>query len=361
MQVREIMTANPVCATPDTSLREIAQMMVKHDCGCVPIVENQSNKKPIGTITDRDITIRAFATGQNPAELKASDAMTMGVATISPDANIEKCADVMEDKKIRRVVVVNEDGKVVGMVAQADLAEHASHPSLVGNVVNEISDAPASPNRGVFNRMRGNQSYSDDRSYSNNRSQPYNRSRSFRGGDYESQTYRSNRSHKKEESSAFGINSLLPLLAGIGISLAAKYYLGAKEQAPRRSFAARPVPNTIPESTHSTEKSVSVDTTIGSATSNDLSRSASASGSAGISSSTGASGTSNPFGSESSTGTSSPFDSSISTGSPGRSDFGNQTSGGSADLSTFGDGDFKSAGDSDLKPILEVGRNPGNV
>jgi hypothetical protein len=142
-------------------LREIAQMMVEHDCGCVPIVENQSNKKPIGTITDRDITIRAFATGQNPAELKASDAMTMGVATITPDANIEKCADVMEDKKIRRVVVVNDDGKVVGMVAQADIAEHAPNPSLIGNVVNEISDAPASPNRGVFNRMRGNQSYSD--------------------------------------------------------------------------------------------------------------------------------------------------------------------------------------------------------
>jgi CBS domain-containing protein len=355
MQVREIMTANPVCATPDTSLREIAQMMVEHDCGCVPIVENQSNKKPIGTITDRDITIRAFATGQNPAELKASDAMTMGVATITLDANIEKCADVMEDKKIRRVVVVNDDGKVVGMVAQADIAEHAPHPSLVGNVVNEISEAPASPNRGVFNRMRGNQSYSDNRSSSTNRSQPSNRSRSFRGGDYESRTYRSNRSRQKEESSSFGINSLLPLLAGIGISLAAKYYLSSKETTQRRSFTPRSTRNTIPESSHSTDKSVSADTTISSTTSNDMSRSASASGS------TGASGTSNPFGSESSTNASSSFDSSSSTGGSGRSDFGNQSSGGSADLSTFGDGDFKSAGDSDLKPIVEVGRNPGNV
>src|SRR5688500_2736038 len=122
MQVREIMTANPACATSDTSLREIAQMKVEHDGGCVPSVDNPMSKKPIGTITDRDITIRAFATGQNPAELKASDAMTMGVTTITPDASIEKCADVMEDKKIRRVVVVNDDGKVVGMVAQADIA-----------------------------------------------------------------------------------------------------------------------------------------------------------------------------------------------------------------------------------------------
>jgi hypothetical protein len=84
---------------------------------------------------------------------------------------------------------------------------------------------------------------------------------------------------------------LLPLLAGIGISLAAKYYLGSKETTQRRSFTPRPTRNTIPESSHSTDKSVSVDTTIGSTTSNDMSRSASASGS------TGASGTSNPFGS----------------------------------------------------------------
>jgi CBS domain-containing protein len=62
MQVREIMTANPAVATSDTSLRQIAQMMVEHDCGCVPIVQDMTGKKPIGTITDRDITIRAFAT-----------------------------------------------------------------------------------------------------------------------------------------------------------------------------------------------------------------------------------------------------------------------------------------------------------
>jgi CBS domain-containing protein len=343
MQVREIMTANPAVATSDTSLRQIAQMMVEHDCGCVPIVQDMTDKKPIGTITDRDITIRAFATGQNPAELKASDAMTMGVATITPDASIEKCADVMEDKKIRRVVVVNDDGKVVGMVAQADIAEYGPNTSLIGNVVNEISDAPASPNRGVYNRMRGNQSYS-----SNRMPQPSpNRSHRFSGGDYESHTYRSNRSTRKEKSS-FGISSLLPLLAGVGISFAAKYYLGSNEKPHRRRIAPRPTNDVSTGLPHSTDTSVSVETTgsTGTIGSIDMSRSASASGSTGASSST---------------GTSSSFGSSSSTGGSGRSDFGNQTSGGSADLDTFGSGDFKSAGGDDLKPILEVGRNPGNV
>lgn len=347
MQVREIMTANPACATPDTSLREISQIMVEHDCGCVPIVENMATKKPIGTITDRDITIRAFAGGQNPADLKASDAMTMGVATITPDASIEKCADVMEDKKIRRVVVVNDDGKVVGMVAQADIAEYAPNPSLIGNVVNEISDAPASPNRGILNRMRGNQSYSTHRTPP----PPMpNRSRSFRGGDYESQTYRSNSSRGKEKSS-FGISSLLPLLAGIGISVAAKYYLSSGKQPRRLAPVPRPPKDNSIDLPRSTDKSVSVDTTpsISSTSSIDMSRTASASGTGGMSSSPG---------SPSSTGTSGSFG---STGGSGRSDFGNQAGGGSADLDTFGSGDFKSAGGDDLKPIVEVGRNPGNV
>jgi len=351
MQVRQIMTANPVCATPDTSLREIAQMMVEHDCGCVPIVESMATKKPIGTITDRDITIRAFAGGQNPAELKASDAMTMGVATITPDASIEKCADVMEDKKIRRVVVVNDDHKVVGMVAQADLAEYAPNPNLVGNVVEEISEAPASSNRGILNRIRGTQSYSNNQSYSPNRSQP-NRSRSFRGGDYESHTYRSNRSREKE-SSSFGVGSLLPLLAGIGISVAAKYYLGSDKQTHRRTIAPQQPKDISTDLPRSTETSISVDTTpsVGSSSSIDMSRTASATGSGGTSSS---------FGSSSSTGTSGLTGSTGSTGGSGRSDFGNQTGGGSADLDTFGSGDFSGSGD-DLKPILEVGRNPGKV
>src|SRR5215210_6820546 len=99
MQIREIMTANPACCTPDTGLREIAQMMVEHDCGLIPVVNDLANKKPIGTITDRDITIRAFTTGQNPAEMKASDVMTMGVTTVSPETSVQECADVMEDKK----------------------------------------------------------------------------------------------------------------------------------------------------------------------------------------------------------------------------------------------------------------------
>ena len=281
MNVNEIMTKNPACATPETSLREIAQMMVEHDCGYVPIVENQTSKKPIGTITDRDITIRAFATGQNPAELKASDVMTMGVTTINPDASVQECADTMEDKKIRRVVVVDNDGKCVGIVAQADVAEYGPNPNLISEVVHEISDAPASPNRGVYNRMRNNQSYSPSRTNSFSEQPRPNRFRSHKGS-VKSGTFQSKRSQIKEEESSYGVGTLLPLLAGIGISFAAKYYFGASEKPLRRALPQRPMENSFDYQSRSTDEfgATETETAADSAVSRSgMSRSASASGS----------------------------------------------------------------------------------
>ncbi|HEX8289043.1 MAG TPA: CBS domain-containing protein [Pyrinomonadaceae bacterium] len=235
MQVREIMTKNPACCTPDTNLREVAQMMVEYDCGCIPIVENQSSKKPIGTVTDRDITIRAFTTGRNPIEMKASDVMTMGITTISPDTSIQDCADVMEDKKIRRVIVTDENGKCVGIVAQADIAEYGPNPYLISDVVHEISEAEPSPTR----RTANNQFYSNNRSYRNNQdsgNQSYSNrqfnsdNRSFRN----KKRYSSGESYSVKESSLFGLSTILPLLAGIGISFGAKYFLDSnKETRPR--------------------------------------------------------------------------------------------------------------------------------
>ena len=218
MNVNEIMTKNPACATPQTSLREIAQMMVEHDCGCVPIVENQTSKKPIGTVTDRDITIRAFATGQNPAELKASDVMTTGVTTVELNASVQECADTMEDKKIRRIVVVDANGKCVGIVAQADVAEYGPNPDLIGELVHEISEAPASPIRGVYNRTRNNQSYSPGRLNSSFEQSRPNRYRSHKDG-VKSGMFQPKRSRVKKEETSYGMGTLLPLLAGIGILL----------------------------------------------------------------------------------------------------------------------------------------------
>lgn len=138
MQVREIMTANPACCTPETSLQETARLMVEHDCGCVPVVENTENMKPVGTITDRDICCRTVAEGKNPLEMTAGDCMTTPVVTVAEDASVDDCCRVMEEKQVRRVPVVDAKGGCCGIVAQADIAQHAS-TARAGEVVREVS------------------------------------------------------------------------------------------------------------------------------------------------------------------------------------------------------------------------------
>ncbi len=136
MNVQHLMTANPACCHADASLQEIAQMMVENDCGCIPVVD--SSEKPIGVITDRDICCRAVAQGRNPLELRAEDCMSKDVVTVSPNTSVEECFHLMEQNRIRRIPVVDADGRCCGMVAQADVARQASEPHLA-NVIEEIS------------------------------------------------------------------------------------------------------------------------------------------------------------------------------------------------------------------------------
>ena len=126
MQVREIMTRNPACCTTDTKLQEVAILMVKHDCGATPVVESKKAMKLVGVITDRDITTRSVAEGKNPLEMTVGDCMSSPCVTVSQDMSIEECCTVMEKNKVRRVPVVDESGNCCGIVAQADIAQHAT-------------------------------------------------------------------------------------------------------------------------------------------------------------------------------------------------------------------------------------------
>ena len=138
MNVQDIMTKDPACCTADTSLEEVAKIMVDHDCGCVPVVDSEDTKIPVGMITDRDITTRVVAEGRNPLDLTAADAMTSTVVSVTPETSIEECCNVMESSQIRRVAVVDENGSCCGIVAQADIAANA--PAFeTAEVVQEVS------------------------------------------------------------------------------------------------------------------------------------------------------------------------------------------------------------------------------
>lgn len=121
-RVRDIMTHDARCCTQDTPLVDVARMMVEGNCGEIPVVDNYTNLRPIGVITDRDIVCRVIAQRRNPLELCADTCMTTPVVTIHQHAPIQDCLRLMEENRIRRIPVVDRQGRVCGIVSQADIA-----------------------------------------------------------------------------------------------------------------------------------------------------------------------------------------------------------------------------------------------
>src|SRR6185295_9724946 len=123
MQVKEIMTKSPACCTPDTPVQQVAQEMVKHDCGCIPIIESDARPRVIGIVTDRDIVLRSVAKGENPQFLTVAACMSNHVITVTPETEVDNCCQLMEEHQIRRIPVVDPLGFCRGIVSQADIAE----------------------------------------------------------------------------------------------------------------------------------------------------------------------------------------------------------------------------------------------
>jgi CBS domain-containing protein len=138
-RAKDIMTTNPACCTPEHNVQQAAEMMVKHDYGEIPVVENDQNMKPIGVITDRDIACRVVATGKSPAQTRVRDAMSSPPVTVTPETSIQECCQVMEENQIRRVPVVDEAGRCCGMVSQADIAKAAPRKQTA-EVLKQVSE-----------------------------------------------------------------------------------------------------------------------------------------------------------------------------------------------------------------------------
>jgi CBS domain-containing protein len=146
MLVREIMTANPACCTPETPVREVAQQMIEHDCGEIPVVRSSTDKTLVGVVTDRDIVCRLVAAGKNPLEATASTCMSNPVVKARESTPLEECARIMEESQIRRVPVVDGGDKVCGILSQADIAEHASR-RIVADLVKDVSEPATAPSK----------------------------------------------------------------------------------------------------------------------------------------------------------------------------------------------------------------------
>lgn len=143
-QVKDIMSKGLACCTPDTPLNKVAEMMVDADCGAIPVVDDRHSAKPLGVVTDRDIVCRTIAADKNPLEITAGQCMTSPAVTVSPQMNIEECCSIMEQNKVRRALVVDDQGACVGVVAQADIAEYAP-AHLSAKLLNAVSEKAVAP------------------------------------------------------------------------------------------------------------------------------------------------------------------------------------------------------------------------
>ncbi len=143
MLVRDIMTKNVECVAPDDTLQTAARKMRDLDVGPMPVCDND---RLAGMLTDRDIAIRAVAEGRDPNSTKVRDAMTPDLVYCFEDQNVEEAAELMRDRQIRRVLVLNRDKKLTGIVSLGDLAVEGPSKRQAGETVRAVSE-PAQPNR----------------------------------------------------------------------------------------------------------------------------------------------------------------------------------------------------------------------
>jgi CBS domain-containing protein len=134
--IKDVMTSNPCSIDAEKSVAYAAKMMRDEDVGLAPIVEGD---KLIGMLTDRDIAIRVVAEGRDPGQVKVRDVASKQVVTIDPQQDLDEALRIMAKHQVRRLPVVEEDGKLVGVVAQADVAREGDDKQT-GKLVEEISE-----------------------------------------------------------------------------------------------------------------------------------------------------------------------------------------------------------------------------
>jgi CBS domain-containing protein len=147
MRASDVMTDNPETVTPETSLADAARKMRDLDVGIIPVVESESSKRLRGVLTDRDIAIRAVAEGKDGNTTRVMEVMTTEVETCNKNDSLRDVLNVMEREQVRRVPITDREGRLVGIIAQADVATDVSTPQgqrVFADTVGEISE-PGNP------------------------------------------------------------------------------------------------------------------------------------------------------------------------------------------------------------------------
>jgi CBS domain-containing protein len=139
----EVMTKNPVCCRPDDMVVKVAQLMQSENIGSIPVIENEQTQKLIGIVTDRDLALKIVAKGQDAKSTKVEAVMTRQIVTCRTGDDLQMALDAMAEHQLRRIPIVDDDDKIVGIIAQADVATRVNLPEKTAAMVKEISQSNA--------------------------------------------------------------------------------------------------------------------------------------------------------------------------------------------------------------------------
>lgn len=143
MKVREAMTSDPACCLTTDSAQRVAAILRKLNVGSIPVVTDHESRKLIGIITDRDLCCSVVANGLDPQSTPIEKAISMNPVACREGENLDDCERLMQERQVRRIPIVDDDGRVIGIVSLADLALK-DRPEKVGKTVAEVSKRQSS-------------------------------------------------------------------------------------------------------------------------------------------------------------------------------------------------------------------------
>jgi len=138
MKIKEVMSPNPACCLPSDTAQHVAKLMCDRNVGSMPVVVDQQSRKLVGMITDRDLSCSVLAQGLDPKSTPIEKYISLDPIACRDGENIEKCERAMQEHQIRRIPIVDNEDRVIGIVSQADLALR-DKPERVSKTVAEIS------------------------------------------------------------------------------------------------------------------------------------------------------------------------------------------------------------------------------
>lgn len=142
---REIMSKDPLCCVPGDAVDVVARVMVTEDIGAIPVVHDLRESVLLGIVTDRDLVVKVVAEGHDPKSVTVGEVMTREPIACRADSNVQAVLDTMAEHQLRRIPIVDENRRLVGIIAQADVAARLARPAETARIVEEISQATVEP------------------------------------------------------------------------------------------------------------------------------------------------------------------------------------------------------------------------